>query len=1387
MGAVYKGFVVSLTHMGTQEKIPVIKGLDGLAGIEEKMRKAELSQLGPKELKALASKVIPGYKGSDVIDAIVMAERQLPQAEVAVAEMPESEDASDEALVGSYAADEGLDDVEHLEEKGFSVRRNPDAGLDETEDTAEIEEKIAAMRVDKENAGPDATPNAELVLGATERVAATEEKRKETPDEVRERLNARAAAGQKQTAAERKQMLDKVVLEIKNYDNWPSKPETQAFISDPENMRVIKARLEGFERNEAKNSGRGVTDANPFPQPKIVRERKSAGPAAPIEVKAEAPIESAKPESVFGHVLDHGTGEHEPYVPGTPKPAEAAPVVKKEIVAEPVVKVEAPKVEAKKEEPKKVEAIAESAKPEAKAAPEKMFAPIGGGEAAPTMPKVEAKQEVKELDGLVKFNLGKLGILEGRETPEEMAKKIAELRIAAPEFFELKTPAAQLYVIEKLSQKKSHDLDMRAGELQKADKRGWFKRTFDKGYMRREEVRKMKEGGVASYAEDLQGIARFTLDRGKEIEATSEGMMIKFMDVVPGAPNEKLVREFNLAATKLAEIPYNSTMKDLTVMETLQKRKYEKAKKVYDEMRKKVVAFEGKNVPEGEKNSKLQMLSDIDDDIRLNQSLSFNTDVTSSVGQLVRDWKLGDKAIYAAGGALMRGLGKYAFGLCGGALAGGAVVMGAARGWIGKQQEFQKLAEQNRFGGEVKDKKGVKEVISANDFAESINKRVAEIESLPDGPKKDSLIRRLQNRVSLARERDSLGLVNFGKADKQIFGARDAFYSSLKASNRVLLENDPEMKAQAAEVASRMQERLFKDEEKDSERSKAKWSALYRGALTGAGVFAGGFLVRDLIWHDGTATKEGLEWLAKASKNVIGGAKEFAGNVGAFHEALADKAMMGAEKAQNELFGAGTMDKPPLASDLNKPDFHKLAITPEAAAGVGGTSFEQAVGSRGIIGTIGDLQDNVRRVYGNNIPEGLKAFMASKPDRVAIEWGAYRPGEDAESMSVMAGSKIDLMSDGSATLTDSHGNVVRFGSDKITGKFFDAAHGGTAAKGMVIPASTQEFTPVAPMDEAAPVQEFTPVAPMEEGTSMQEASSQNGSSGSVREAMGDGARTSGIPVEGLSLNTPEIKGTMMAQYDDFGRVTRMAWAPGARIEEVRQFMATPDKFLAADLEHSGIKYPTKTLGTPGMLRSFGTSELRKGVVSQDCIEYLKDRAMLRSGQFKAGSAEYTYLTNHMRLLASSIEAKAGGIFRPIQEDGILKGLKAPGIINVPPLPKAEVFTPVSPIKEAVEQKFTPIAPMEGATIEHIDANSKVFELAVDKYGEGKIDGQIAMFDKTGHVGFYSESIDQATAILKGSSLAREHADMVQGSPVQHFATKLKDGTYRVITMYKKAN
>lgn len=1128
-------------------------------------------------------------------------------------------------------------------------------------------------------------------------------------------------------------------------------------------VSVSKKRYDGFESPRKAYDG-----TNPY-EKTIVRSYMR--PETKAVASAEAAIEA----------VEEPTVEQEPVV--------EAPMSKEDIAARFVEvhhSVDGVPVASPEEAASIVETKEEVIPSPEKTKEEPTFAPVENNEHGAEPKPLENPKEVLGnnferkkivLDGTVEFNLGKLGIIDVSDPnkSEQMKQEaISRLQAEVPNFLNL-SDGQQLFVIKKLREKLSHDLDRKSAEyIKQKDSEGLIKptggklnkfitgvrnfpKTFARGMSkntrtamyRTSEVEKMKAGGLSSYAESLNQLSDFTKRRGKEIKVDDKGrMIVEFLghDVVE-EKHQAMIDNFNTKASILAEIPGIWSEH----ANPLQKRQLKVAQAEFEKAKAELSRYESKLNKGAESTRKSEIALGIlntEEEINLNRDLSHNPEITGLLEKWAKTYKIDERLVSMGLGGTTRGFATYAAALGGGfagatfvAGMGASALTGGVMGRLRKGKEILLATDKRRYGAELNksEAKGVKEMIDAKTYGEKMNNFMDRLEKTTDPASYERMLQSLQDRYELANSRRAEKLIGWGKPDQEIAN-KVIFGDAMKRAKRFFFENSMAAEDMTDKIAEAMERKFFKDNVKMVEKKEELRAAFKRGAKNGALFFVIGFEASDQVLNDGETTKAIWNEVQEASKVVLEKTGEFAQDVNAAADVQFAKV---GRAAVDMVDGNSAMD--PKVTGINKPDFQKLKVMSEGykewpksigsdrninfnepyskfpdsigadrniggdapygnmpgsigadrggmgalttEAMVGGTSFEQAVGGRGIIGAIDDLQDNVRRVYGDNIPEGLKAFMATKPDKVAIEWGAYRPGEDAESMRVMKGSKIDLMSDGSANFTDSSGNVVRLGGgEKFAGEFYDGSKSAGAPESAAAAEAEEDFEEVMTKhniegwthNDAGMGDTFSKEMPMGAGATGSEgllASSEAGDADMASHT---------LPAEGMPVSTPEIKGTMIAKYDDFGRVTRMAWAPQSRIEEVVKFKATPDKFLVEDLDKSGLKFPT---------RSFGTSELRRTVVTDDCIKYLETRAMLRAGGFPPGSPESNYLLGQMRLFGASIEAKAGAIFKPIQEDGILRGMKAPRIDNIPPTelsPKIE--TPMAEAKPAY--KGFSIKPMD---------------------------------------------------------------------------------------------
>jgi hypothetical protein len=880
-------------------------------------------------------------------------------------------------------------------------------------------------------------------------------------------------------------------------------------------------------------------------------------------------------------------------------------------------------------------------------------------------------------DGLVAFNLGKLGINE------------TQLKEQIPGFFKL-TPAQQNYCLEKLRQKVGHDLDENT-KIELAETKGPKRllNAFRAGGVRSRLAKETKAAGLTSYKESLQTITEFMSNRGLDVEMTEKGMALKFWSHEPkNETHRKMIEEFNRTATMLAEIPYDRTTDDRTPLQILQKKKYEKARALFNDAEARLKLYEIEKVP-GEINAKILEFSNIEDDIRMNQALTYNPEVTSWVGKQIQKYGLAEKGVVMAAGFATRGLAKYAAGFGGGLVA--SAFLGGAMGKIRKGQEFQNINKDKRYGdiaqpdekGEAKLEKraGVKEFIDSENYARKITDLIKRIEKASP-EKREALVQTLQNRVMVARERDEMGLVRFGKA-KEESRNKLALFTSMKEAQAIIMQNDPEFMARSLEVAERLNDRYFKDEEKDIAKKAEMKKAFWRGARNGAIFFGLGFEANDWLMHGGEATKKGLEWLNNTTKEILPIAEiaeEMRLRAMQDLATVSDQNIVSTIMSAKEQVAAGVSNihldqvTPELRvagaiqNELNRAEFYSghadtVRINPVSVESAPSVSvikqnFEQAVGGRGAIGAIEDLQHKLTDQYGDKIPENLKSFVAARPEKLAQEWGFYRPGEVNESASILKGAKFGVADNGEITFKDNTGRAVRLdgGASKFDGKFYDGGH--TEA------VSNKPAEPVFERYKFADSGPKEPVLPHYE--------TETGSSQTIEHRPGP--------------NT-----YMVENHDP---------SPGYE-STVKSYEIHP--------ENSGHSAPWwETSGDTDVT----TPDSPEVTTSANAEEYSK---------------EVVRTTN----------------------------------------------------------KLVPV-------------DSKIIKAAVEKYGEGKVDGNVVFF-KNGNIGFYSESIDQRVAQSVATSSATANAHLFMGGEpiksgtvvgmgrnfVEQMATKMPDGTIRVLAIYKK--
>lgn len=983
--------------------------------------------------------------------------------------------------------------------------------------------------------------------------------------------------------------------------------------------------------------------------------------------------------------------------------------------------------------------------------------------------------------------LGRLGV-----DKEELFNKF-------PEFSQM-SPNQQLYTLKKLEQKVDRDLDRNAfTELEAKDAQnkklgflGKMARGATKGLrlsaLRKQMSNNQKSIGFESYKDDLKDLTDFVSTRGLDVGFNEQGRMILEFISREGenAKHQKLIDDFNTKASKLSDVPYDWTTEHavpaLKKQASIIRRSFEKS-------RKALLNYEasGKNKDEKDKE-KLLEFTNIDSEIQMSQFLNHNTGIAGKLNQFVKNNKFLEKGGLMALGYGVRGLAQYAIAFGGGLV--GSSLIGGATSWIRKSSELRKLEENQRRGIDInenkdeKDKvKGVKQAISIPDQTKKINNLIQHIKK-SSGERREKSLETLQTRISIVQDRiENLGAVNFGRNE---LASQADFVRAVKEANTLLIELSGERDEAVEAVYREYDKRFLHDEERTAERKKEITKAIRNGMLIGAGLFTAGFVARDLIGHNGQALKEAWTWVKDATGDAYGvlngggaGAGLFTGGGGGFG---------GSEHFTNSGSGGEAMRTiNPVSEDVSdiKTAPIEQTIIPETP--IIEQNFSVNADHRGVIGLFDNLQKQIEQAYPNGeVPENLKYLTDKNPEELAKMFGGYRPGQadGLDSLLVNKEASLSVNENGLIFKDGLGGEKVITPDSGFEGKFINSNP--ISTEDTISPDTTNAGVIENPSSEDMTDMSIFEKSPTSEDTSSADYFYNNVGPGTEDVPQTDSALNTtvtpenNIPykqvgIEGIKINTPEISGRINVQYDNFGRVTKMDLGTSGTIAEVKQFLATPDKFINQDVIDSAIT------------RSTATYELSSNKLLG--AEYLKMRNFLNSGEFKPGTPEFKYLNEQMDILGEKIHKNVGNIFKPLEED---RATKAAGswfgeTAQTKPLPSVEEnIKTANPIIEDTPLPKEETLEIIRTTNHTIDPESKLIKSTIEKYGQVKIDGNVAVYDK-GYIGFYDESMDQVAAGEKSVYSAGQNVKLLNGvNKVDQIYSKMPDGTYRVLTIYKKA-
>ncbi len=1011
----------------------------------------------------------------------------------------------------------------------------------------------------------------------------------------------------------------------------------------------------------------------------------------------------------------------------------------------------------------------------------------------------------KGVDELVGFHLGKLGI-----KPEEILQQF-------PEFLNL-SKNQQIYTIKKLEQKANRDLDREStsklDENDKANKKGgWFGRvgrSLTKGsrlsMLRSKMDGENKAGGLGSYKERLQDLTALVERRGISIEPGEGGQMV--LQFLAHEANEdpkraKLIEDFNLKASKVADVPYDWTVDHAT---PALKAQYKLIQRSFEKARQALVAYESKTVAEEKLGEKLLEINNVDSEIEMSQFLNHNTGIVGKVNQFIKNNRYLEGKIGMAIGMGARELGKNAIVFGGGIVA--AAVTGGFTSWFRKRAELRKLEEDQRAGINIGEEKGktVKKSIDIVNYTKKIN-QLTEHAAKATGDAKQRTLETLQTRIAIVQDRiKNLGVVNFGGGRNELVNQYE-FTRAIKEANRVLMEATPVPDQVASDVYDRFDKKYLQDEEKSAERKKQLIKAFERGALIGGGASVLGYVGMDLALHKG-------EGVAAAWRDVES------------HVYAANEYMSGGFDPENvpldKTDAVRTINPTPATAgqsvnfpgNIPRPDSlpygaDQIVIPPPTPVA------ESFVGARGAIGAIKDLQRALIDQYGGNMPENLKSFVDANPDRLAIKWNMFKPEFRDESIALPRGTKFLALPDGNISLKLPDGKFLGITNPTENMKFDYFDSGARAAAPTVPnnldqnivqssglnPGNTGEglaggASELNSVDNSQDLAGAAENAVPREGYTFEKAKNAFEGLGFRHEAVPGGDIFSAevatdaaagpqmvegyTNIDGLNVDTKELKGTVDFLYDSKGQIKGLD-LPKLQVADVARFRATPEQFIGGD-HHAPERFElTKKLLT----------------VRSEVETYLNYRRIMEIKSLNPGSDEYRFLNSESNRLWTAIQKKVEYQFTPQYS-----GFNANPIENTAPVvevPPGGVPTPAETIitpPEAGSSANEGILGTETDQPEIVRTNRDVIpadsillkeDFASQYGGVERVDKNVIFF-KDGHVGFYAESMKQGVAERSARTLASANAENLginMNRPPVPVATQVPGGPVRYLSIYEK--
>jgi len=344
---------------------------------------------------------------------------------------------------------------------------------------------------------------------------------------------------------------------------------------------------------------------------------------------------------------------------------------------------------------------------------------------------------------------------------------------------------------------------------------------------------------------------------GPDAEIIDGRLEVKYMsEMGKSAESQKIINEFNAAATEFSKIPYEWSVDGASKQERDQ---YNKVKEKYETAKRNIL--EMKKVETGEKEAMI-LMNDIDGKVNLNRFLNAHPDVEKQLKK-IKDPKAWmhvikniatERGLYFAAGFVARTATTSLIGFAGMPLA--AAGMG---GYMSYKRGKENLSEKDVMArkGEADESKEAKNFVNTPALVEKIDFLMEKIEAETDEGKRNKLVDSLKTRISYTEGKIEKGLVNFGASEERLANQYNLITNINRAKVYVNAENQEKTK-----LEKRLEDFLdFREEKISDARRNYLIKQTLKGAVLGAGFAAAGVALR----HFG----EGLGWFSKGSAGSI--------------------------------------------------------------------------------------------------------------------------------------------------------------------------------------------------------------------------------------------------------------------------------------------------------------------------------------------------------------------------------------------------------------------------------------------------------------------------------------------------------------------------------------